>query len=68
MAFPELDATISLPGQGIGSLSVPLVIATLGHLRARDVTIPLAGTWILTITVGTTAIDEQVVTATLPVP
>jgi len=67
VAIPELDATISLPAQGIGPLSIPLVVATLGHLRATDVTIPLAGNWILTLTVRTTAIDEQVVTATLPV-
>ena len=67
VAIPELDATISLPAQGIGPLSIPLVVATIGHLRATDVTIPLAGNWILTLTVRTTAIDEQVVTATLPV-
>jgi len=67
VAIPELDATISLPAQGIGPLSIPLVVATVGHLRASDVTIPLAGNWTLTLTVRTTAIDEQVLTATLPV-
>jgi copper transport protein len=67
VAIPELDATISLPARGIGPLPIPLVVATLGHLRALDVTIPLAGDWTLTLTVRTTAIDEQVVTATLPV-
>ncbi len=67
MGIPELDATISLPAQGIGPLAIPLVVATVGRFRATDVTIPLAGQWILKLTVRTTAIDEDVVTATLPV-
>ena len=67
MAIPELDATISLPAESIGPITIPLVVATLGHYRATDVTIPLAGSWILKLTVRTTAIDEDVVTATLPV-
>jgi copper transport protein len=66
-AIPELDAAISLPAQGIGPLTIPLVVATVGHFRATGVTIPLAGTWTLKLTVRTTAIDEDVVTATLPV-
>ena len=67
VAIPELDATISLPAQGIGPLAIPLMVATVGHYRAIGVTIPLAGSWILKLTVRTTAIDEDVVTATLPV-
>ena len=67
VAIPELDATISLPTQGIGPLTIPLVVATLGHYRATGVAIPLAGNWILKLTVRTTAIDEAVVTAILPV-
>ncbi len=67
LAIPELDAAISLPAQGIGPLAIPLVVATVGHYRATGVTIPLAGNWVLKLTVRTTAIDEDVVTATLPV-
>ena len=67
MAIPELDASISLPAESIGPITIPLVVATLGHYRATGVTIPLAGNWILKLTVRTTAIDENVVTTTLPV-
>ena len=67
VAIPELDAAISLPSQGIGPITIPLVVAAPGHYRATDVTIPVAGDWILKLTVRTTAIDENVVTAVLPV-
>jgi copper transport protein len=67
VAIPELDAAISLPSEGIGPITIPLVVAAPGHYRATDVTIPVAGDWILKLTVRTTAIDENVVTAVLPV-
>jgi copper transport protein len=67
VAIPELDAAISLPSEGIGPITIPLVVAGPGHYRATDVTIPVAGDWILKLTVRTTAIDENVVTAVLPV-
>lgn len=67
VAIPELDAAISLPSEGIGPIAIPLVVAAPGHYRATDVTIPVAGDWILKLTVRTTAIDENVVTAVLPV-
>ena len=67
VAIPELDAAISLPSEGIGPITIPLVVAGPGHYRATDVTIPVAGDWILKLTVRTTAIDEDVVTAVLPV-
>ena len=66
-AIPELDASLSLPAQNLGPLSVPLVVGGPGHYYATNVDIPVAGTWILKITVRTDAIDEQVVSATLPV-
>ena len=66
-AIPELDASISLPAQGLGPLTIPLVNAGPGHYFATNVDIPIAGTWILTLTVRTSAIDEQEVTAPLPV-
>ena len=67
VAIPELDAAISLPSEGIGPITIPLVVAGPGHYRANDVTIPVAGDWILKLTVRTTAIDEDAVTAVLPV-
>jgi copper transport protein len=67
VAIPELDAAISLPSEGIGPITIPLVVAGPGHYRADNVTIPVAGDWILKLTVRTTAIDEDVVVKVLPV-
>jgi copper transport protein len=67
VAIPELDASLSLPSQDIGPIVIPLVVAAPGHYRATDVTIPVAGDWILKLTVRTTAIDEDAVTAVVPV-
>jgi copper transport protein len=66
-AIPELDASLSLPAQNLGPLSVPLVVGGPGHYYATNVDIPVAGMWALKITVRTDAIDEQVVSANLPV-
>jgi copper transport protein len=66
-AILELDASISLPSQSLGPLTIPLVVAGPGHFTANNVDIPIAGTWTLKITVRTDAIDEQVVTTPLPV-
>ena len=65
--IPELDASLSLPAQNLGPLSIPLVFGGLGHYYAANVDIPVAGTWTLKFTVRTDAIDEQVVSETLPV-
>jgi copper transport protein len=66
-AVPELDVSISLPSESIGPLVVPLVIGGPGHYYANNFDIPVAGTWVVKYTVRTDAIDEQVVTANLPV-
>src|SRR5664280_2783687 len=66
-AVPELDASISLPTQNLGPLSISLVVGGPGHFYATNVDIPIAGTWILKITLRTDAIDEQVVSTPLPV-
>jgi copper transport protein len=66
-AIPELDVTISLPSQGIGPITVPLVVASLGHYQDDHVDLPFAGNWQMRVTVRTTAIDEQLIYATLPV-
>ena len=67
VAIPELDAAISLSSQGIGPISIPLVVAGPGHYAARGVELPIAGSWQLVITVRTTAIDERLIYTTLPV-
>lgn len=67
VGVPELDAAISLPAQNVGPLSIPLRLGGPGHYLATDVTIPLAGDWILKVTVRTSAIDEQAVYATIHV-
>jgi copper transport protein len=64
---PELDAAISLRSDGIGPLAIPLRVGGPGHYLATGVTIPIAGNWVLKVTVRTTALDEQAVFATLPV-
>lgn len=66
-AIPELDAAITLPGQGIGPLTIPLRVASPGHYLDDRVDIPLAGSWTLKLTVRTSPIDEQVLYATVPV-
>ncbi|MHB8680857.1 MAG: copper resistance CopC/CopD family protein [Acidimicrobiales bacterium] len=66
-AIPELDATIGLRSAGVAAVSVPLVVVGPGHYQATDVDFPLAGNWVLDLTVRTTAIDEQQVVAVVPV-
>jgi len=66
-AVPELDLTTSLPSQSIGPITVPLVISGPGHYYAGHVDFPVAGSWVLTYTVRTDAIDETVTRTVLPV-
>jgi copper transport protein len=65
--IPELDASISLPGQGVGPIAVPLRVGGPGHYLATGVAVPLAGVWDLKLTVRTSPIDEQEVFADVPV-
>jgi copper transport protein len=66
-AVPELDAALSLPEKHLGPLVLPLTIAGVGHYRDRNVTFLTPGAWILSVTLRTSAIDEQVVQLPLPV-
>ena len=66
-AIPELDLSATLPSQSIGPLDVPLVVSGPGHYIANRFVLPVAGNWVLTYTVRIDAIDEQVVTAVMPV-
>ena len=67
VAIPELDASIALPADGVGPLTIPVVVVSPGHYQANDVDIPFAGNWKLMLTIRTSAIDEQPVYATMPV-
>lgn len=67
VGIPELDASISLPAQDIGPITLPVVVAGPGHYRASGVDVPVAGSWVLKVTVRTSAIDEQEVFATVSV-
>ncbi|HLK45241.1 MAG TPA: CopD family protein, partial [Acidimicrobiales bacterium] len=66
-AVPEVDASISFPADHLGPITLPLTLAGVGHYRDRDVTFLFPGTWVLTVTVRTTPIDEQVTPLQVPV-
>jgi len=66
-AIPEVDATLSYPAGRDGPTAVPLTIAGIGHYRARDVTLLAAGTWVLAVTVRTTASHATVTPLRVPV-
>ena len=66
-AVPELDLSLSLPSESIGPLTIPLTLEGPGHYYADNVDIPVAGSWVMKLTVRTDAIDEQEVTTTVPV-
>jgi copper transport protein len=67
IAVPEVDASLTLPAEHVGPLALPLSLVTIGHYRDPSVTFFAPGNWILTITLRTTPIDEQVVPLPLPV-
>ena len=67
VAIPELDASIDLAAQGVGPIALPVVVTSPGHYQADGVDIPLAGNWTLKLTVRTSAIDEQPVSASVPI-
>lgn len=62
----QIAATITLPSQHVGPLPVALHRGGAGH-RIAAVTVPIAGTWTLAVTVRTTAIDEATGYVAMPV-
>jgi copper transport protein len=66
-AIPELDAEVTLQSEDIGPLTIPLTVAGPGHYQDNNFDLPFAGTWLLRITVRTTAIDEQLIYVNVPV-
>lgn len=62
----EVDASVSLPSQQLGPLPVTLTAAGPGH-RVGKVSVPVVGEWTLTVTLRTTAIDEDTRTIGFPI-
>ncbi|MGW2329986.1 copper resistance CopC/CopD family protein [Streptomyces sp. NPDC001700] len=55
---PEVKLSLTLKQQGIGPLSVPLKQRSTGHWNAEGVQLPMAGKWLLSMTVRTSDIDQ----------
>ncbi len=63
----EVTASLTLPDRDIGPLDVPLVAGSPGQYAAEGVEIPFAGVWQLEVVVRTSDIDQDRVTAEVPV-
>nr|WP_189040427.1 copper resistance protein CopC [Micromonospora sonchi] len=62
----EWKATVALPSAGIEPIDVPLLALTDYHATG-EINLPSAGEWQLQITARTTEIDQDTVTATVPI-
>ena len=63
----DLTATLTLPSQDVGPLSIPVQRAGPAHFSAYNFTIPLRGDWKLEVKALLTDIDEATVSTTIPV-
>ncbi|HSA49508.1 MAG TPA: hypothetical protein VLH10_05270, partial [Yinghuangia sp.] len=64
---PEVTVRISLPDKQIDGIDVPLEHIAPGQWRAQGVSMPMAGTWQVSVAVRTTDIDRATVTVPLKV-
>jgi copper transport protein len=64
---PELTAALRLPSQGLGPLPVELTPGGPGQFVADNVTLPLAGTWQLSLSVRANDFDAYSAQTSLPV-
>jgi copper transport protein len=64
---PELDVTLTLPSKSLGPLPVKVAKVDIGHWAASALQLPMAGSWQLSVSVRSDAIDETTVTATMNV-
>jgi copper transport protein len=62
---PEVTAAIALPDKQIDGITLALEHIGPGQWRAQNVSLPMAGTWQLSVSVRTSEIDRA--TVTLPV-
>jgi copper transport protein len=63
----DLTASLTLPSQDVGPLSIPVQRAGPGHFSAYNFTIPLRGDWKLEVKALLSDIDEATVSTTVPV-
>lgn len=61
VAVPEVRLTLSLPARKLGPLDAKLRNLG-GYWGTSDLTLPIAGTWTMSVTVRTTDIDQVTVT------
>jgi copper transport protein len=66
-AADEITVEASLPSQGIGPLSLPVVDAGPNHVQSLDANLPVPGTWTFTVTARYGEFDQVVFTADLVV-
>ncbi|WP_063734626.1 copper resistance CopC/CopD family protein [Streptomyces sp. RTd22] len=55
---PEVKVSLTLKQKGLGPLSIPLEHRSTGHWSAQSVQLPMAGKWLLSLTVRTSDIDQ----------
>ena len=55
---PEVKVSLTLEQKGLGPLSIPLKHRSTGHWSAQSVQLPMAGKWLLSLTVRTSDIDQ----------
>ncbi|QLH22864.1 copper resistance CopC/CopD family protein [Streptomyces sp. Rer75] len=55
---PEVKVSLTLKQKGLGPLSIPLKHRSTGHWSAQSVQLPMAGKWLLSLTVRTSDIDQ----------
>ena len=63
----DLTATLTLPSQDVGPLTVPVQRAGPGHFSAYNFTLPLRGDWTLQVKALLSEIDEATLSTTIPV-
>ncbi|MEY9965571.1 copper transport protein [Streptacidiphilus sp. MAP12-16] len=64
---PELDVSLTLPAKSLGPLAVKLDKVDVGHWAASGLQLPMSGSWQLSVSVRSDAIDETTVTAQMQV-
>ena len=63
----DLTATLTLPSQDVGPLTVPVIRAGPGHFSAYNFNLPLRGQWKLEVKALLSDIDEATLDTTIPV-
>jgi copper transport protein len=63
----DLTATLTLPSEDVGPLTIPVQRAGPGHFSAYNFNIPLRGRWKLEVKALLSEIDEATVSTTIPV-